>query len=126
MAGVLVDRRTALDDRIHVGHGHQYLDLVAGHRLGNGKLVQVTGVVVVDGSPQQAPEVADLAVAAGRRGPNPAQFAQCFGREVGEQSPLEHHPAGDRLQDGTVLLAGHAHGSLLLPSGGSSKRALPE
>jgi hypothetical protein len=51
--GVSVDGRTVLDDGIHVGHGDEDLHLVARQGLRNGKLVQVAGVVVVDGSPQE-------------------------------------------------------------------------
>ena len=83
-----------LDDRIHVGHGNEDLHLVAGHGLRHGKLVQVAGVVVVDGSPQEVPEVTNLTSVRGCRGLNPAEFGQCFGREVGEQSPFEPSPSG--------------------------------
>ena len=110
MASVSVNRRAALDDRIDVGHGNQDLDFVSGHRLGDGKLVQVARVVVVDGSPEQVSEVANLFPVDACRVLNQAEFAQCFGGKVGEQSPFGHRPAGDSLQNGTVLFAGRIHG----------------
>ena len=106
---VPVNRRTALHGRIDVGHGHEHLDLVARHRLGDGKLVKVAGIIVVDGSPEKPPQVADLAAVHRRRSLNPAKLRQCLGGEVGEQSPFEHHPSGDRLQDSAVLVAGCVH-----------------
>ena len=51
VAGVVVDGRPFFDQRFHVGHGNQDLHLVIGQRLGNGELIQVKRVIVVDGSP---------------------------------------------------------------------------
>jgi len=50
-ARVLIDGRTAANDRVDVGHGHQNLHFVLRQRLGHGELVQVAGVVVVDRRP---------------------------------------------------------------------------
>jgi hypothetical protein len=51
----------------------------------------------------------ELTIADGRRGLNLAQLGQCRDGEVGEQSPFEHHPSGDILQNGSVLFASHIH-----------------
>ena len=59
VAGVLVDGRPVLDERVHVGHGHTDLDGVSGQGLGDGELIQVAGVVVVDGSPQKVRQIAN-------------------------------------------------------------------
>ena len=67
VAGVLVDGRALGDDRVHVRDGDEDLHPLAGQGLGHGKLVQVAGVVVVDGSPKELPEIANLAVAGCRR-----------------------------------------------------------
>ena len=55
-------------------------------------------------------EVANLAIARGGRGLNPAELAHGLGGEVGQQAAIDHHPAGDSLQYGTVLFAGRIHG----------------
>ncbi len=54
MAGVIVDGRALLDERVHVSHRHQDLDLIVNHGLGHGKLIQIAGVVVVNGSPKKS------------------------------------------------------------------------
>jgi hypothetical protein len=59
--GVSIDRGPAPHQGIHVGDRHQDLDLVLPQRLGYGELVQIPGVVVVDGGPGQASQVARLA-----------------------------------------------------------------
>ena len=50
----------ALRDLVRAREAAKKDQLRARHRLGNGKLVQVTGVVIVNGSPQELPEVTDL------------------------------------------------------------------
>ena len=60
-------------------------------------LVEVTGVVIVNRSPQKVPEVTNLTIAHCCQGLNLAEFGQRFGREVGEQSSFDHHPPGDSL-----------------------------
>ena len=55
MARVFVDGRVIPNQRVHVGHGHTNLDFVAGQGLGDGELIQVKGVIVVDWKPTGGP-----------------------------------------------------------------------
>ena len=47
---MIVKRRLLFDDRVSVGNGDQDLGGSVAHGLGNGKLVQIARIIVVDGS----------------------------------------------------------------------------
>ena len=59
---MIVQRRSLFDHRVNVGNGHQNLDRPIGQRFGNGKLVQIARIVVVDGAPEQVPKIAGRAI----------------------------------------------------------------
>ena len=84
MAGVIVKGRAILDERVQVSYGNQDLDLVVRHGLGHGKLIQIKGVIVVNGSSQKVPSVTNLLTIPGGRALNPGQFGEGFNRKVGE------------------------------------------
>ena len=98
-----VNCRTTLDDRIYVSHGNQSFDLVSRHRLGNGKLVQVTRVIVVDGAPEKVPEIMRRFLSSRRWPADSVEFGQRLERKIWNKSSLEHRPMGDSLQDRAVL-----------------------
>ena len=56
-AGVRVDGRARRDGRAHVGDRDQDPDAAVHLALGDGELVEVEGVVVVDGAPEQSAQV---------------------------------------------------------------------
>ena len=85
MPGVHVDRRQSVDDRIHVGDGHEHFDLVAGQGLGDRQLIEVPRVIVIDRGPEQVSQVADAVLARGR-GFDSSDFGQGIGGEVRQQS----------------------------------------
>ncbi len=58
MPRVVVDGGTLADDRIHVGDRDQDLDGAAGQALGDGELIEVPRVVVVDRAPEKIAQVA--------------------------------------------------------------------
>ena len=58
--GVLIHRRVARDERVHVGDGDKHLRLAVGRGLGDRQLIEVARVVIVDGAPQQLPQVQDI------------------------------------------------------------------
>src|SRR5262249_646966 len=66
VAGGGVDGRALLHDRVDVGDGDEDLHVAAGHLLGDGQLIEVLRVVVVDRAPEKRREVADRRVALGR------------------------------------------------------------
>ncbi len=114
MPGVQIDRRQAGDDRIHVGDGHEDFDLVAGQGLGDRQLVEVLGVIVIDGGPEQVSQVARGVVGRGDlardRGFDASDFGQGVCGEVREQTSIAHGLAGKFLQKSTGLLVGGCHG----------------
>ena len=91
--------------------------LPSGHGFRDGELIEVARVVVVDGGPQQVPEVADgvgpstaLRARSNRRGrPELVEFGQGGGRKIGEETAVQHRPAGDTFEDCAVLLIGGVH-----------------
>ena len=54
---MIVKRRLLLDDRVHVGNGDQDLGGPVRYGFGNGKLVQITRIIVVNGAPEKVPEI---------------------------------------------------------------------
>ena len=57
MAGVRVDGRVLLDEGCHVGDGHQNFHLLIRQGLRHRQLVQVQGIIVVNGCPKQVAQV---------------------------------------------------------------------
>ena len=92
-----VNCRTTLDDRIYVSHGNEYLHLVSKHRLGNGKLVQVPGVVIVNGAPEKVPEIMRRFLSSRRWPVDSVEFGQRLERKIWNKSAFEHRPMGNFL-----------------------------
>ena len=61
-----VERRTFAHQGVHVRDGDENSHLPASERFGDGKLVEVAGVVVVNGSPQQVTQITDIVCRLGR------------------------------------------------------------
>jgi len=83
--------------------------------LGNRKLVQVAGVVVVYGAPDQMAQIAGLRPGHGHMPLHGLELGQRLGREIRQPAPLEHGPARDALQDGSMFLSvwiGHEKSSV--------------
>jgi hypothetical protein len=57
VTGVRVDGRAVFHERVHIGDGHSNRDGIGGQGVGDRELVQIAGVVVVDGRPQQTREI---------------------------------------------------------------------
>ena len=86
---------------IHIRHGDQDSDTAIGERLGHGELIEVAGVVVVNGRPEAVAQVAP-AGAGGSRAGQGRQFMQCGRGEVGLQALIKHGPAGNGGQQGPL------------------------
>jgi hypothetical protein len=98
--------------RVHVRDGHADPDGVSGEGVGDGQLIQIAGVIVVDGRPREVRQVANLRGVTARvtAGSGGRRHRPEFGRrrrwKGGEQASLEHRPLGNALQDRTMLLMG--------------------
>jgi hypothetical protein len=103
MPGVIVKRRLPLYKAIDIGNGNKDLCGALRHCLGNRKLVQVAGVVVVNGTPQKISEVAGLPAGARCRLSDSIKLGKGLRRKIGNKSPVNHRLAGNVLQDGAVL-----------------------
>ena len=102
-AGVRVDRRAGRDGRAHVGDRHQDPRAAVRLALGDGELVEVERVVVVDGAPEQAAEVVG-ARAVRREVRQRAGLGERPRRELGLQAVLDHRVARDARQQVAVLV----------------------
>ena len=75
----------------------------SGHGFGDGQLVQVARIVVVDGAPEEVPEIARRLLGPRRRPVDGVELGERLGREIRDEPSLEHRPVGDPSQDGAVL-----------------------
>ena len=91
------------DDRINVGNGDQDLGGPVGHGFGDGKLVQITRIIVVYGAPEKVPEIARRRPGSDRRPVNSVELGKRLGRKIRNQSSIQHRLMGDSLQDRAVL-----------------------
>ena len=96
-----VDGRVLPHQRVHVRNRNENPDLPAGERLGNRDLVEVAGVVIVDGCPEPFPQVAQVAGCIGRP-VDGRQLSQRSRRKVGLQTALNHRLPRDSGQSGPV------------------------
>ena len=72
-----------MDERVDVGDRDEDLHRAVGERLGDGELVEVARIVVVDRGPQQLAQVADRRIAVGGRGGEVAQVGRAAGGKSG-------------------------------------------
>ena len=79
-------------------HAHERRAVAAG--FGGAELIEIARVVVVDRAPEQAGEVAQIAVDR-RRVRNLLCLRQRRRREVGLEAALVHGAAGDRTESGS-------------------------
>jgi len=86
MAGVPVHCRAILNKQVHISHGNKDLYLASGHCRGHRELVQVPGVVVVKGSPEEIFQVTNRFKVPRCRHLDLAKFGDCFCGKVREQS----------------------------------------
>ena len=112
--GVVVDRRALLDDGVHIRDRDKDLYRTLRHRLGDGELVQITGVVIVDRRPGEVTQVARSPGTAGRSRPDIVELGERRAGEVGQQSPFDHRPMSDPPQSGALQAGVRIH-SVPLP-----------
>jgi hypothetical protein len=106
---MIVKRRSLFDDRVNVGNGDQDLGGPVGHGFGNGKLVQIARIIVVDGAPEKVPEIT-------RRFPQLASPARGFRR-------VRRAPGAENLEP--VLFRASPDGQFFAGSSGAVRRVYP-
>ena len=111
--GVVVGGAARLDQGVDVGDGHENAGGTVWQRFGDRQLVEVQGIVVVNGTPHEVAQVAGLAIARQHWRHQPVDLGEHLGRKVRQQSPLEHDAVSNLLQDGTmsVFPVDHEHTS---------------
>jgi hypothetical protein len=103
MTCVIVNRRLPLYNGIDIGNCNKDLYGPLRHRLGNGKLVQIAGLVVVNGTPTKISEVTGRSADVRDGLPDSIKLGKGLWRKIGKKPSVKHRPAGNALQDGTVL-----------------------
>ena len=96
-------RRSLFDDRVNVGNGDQDLGGPGGHGFGNLKLVQIARIIVVDGAPEQVPEIARRFLRSCRWPGDSGEFGERLGQKIRNQASFKHRPMGNSLPDRAVL-----------------------
>jgi hypothetical protein len=91
------------DDRVNVGNGDQNLGGPVGHGFGNGKLVQIARIIIVNGAPEKVPEIVRRSLNLHGRPVDSVKLGERRGRKIWNQPFFEHHPMGNSLQDRAVL-----------------------
>ena len=97
MTGVFIQGRPGFHQCIHIGHGYQDLYTILCHWSGNGELIQVTRVVVVNGTPEQVAQVADRGCGLLGGSLDAVELGKGFRGKIREQTSLKHDPVGDVL-----------------------------
>ena len=98
---MIVQRRLSCDQRVHVGDGNQDFHGPARQALCDGELIEVPGLIVIDGTPEKLREVASRGV---RRGPvDAAQLRERLGGEIRDETLFHHYAARDFSEEGPVL-----------------------
>ena len=110
MPGVQIDCRQPVDDRIHVGNGHEDFDLITGQRLGHRQLIEVLGIDAIRSRPRASSAGREC-----RRCPPAgawilAASARAFAEKSGRRPRSIHGLACEFLQDGAGLGSGGIHG----------------
>jgi hypothetical protein len=100
---MIVKCRSLLDDRVNVGNGDKNLCGPVGHGFGNGKLVQITRIIIVDGAPEKVPEITGRFLSLRRWPVDSVEFGERLGWKIWNKSSFQHRPMGNSLQDGAVL-----------------------
>jgi len=100
---MIVKRRLLLDDSVNVGNGDKDLGGPSGNGFGNGKLVQITRIIVVDGAPEKVPEITSR-FPSSRAGPwIPSSSASAWGGKIGDEPLSSIARWATSLQDRAVL-----------------------
>ncbi len=110
--GVGVDGRALRDQGIDIGHRHEDLHCAGRHRLAGGELIEIERVVVVDRTPGQRGEIADVPVLVAAGAGDRGELGLDSGRKLRLQPALGHHFASDANEVATIDMMGLVHAGL--------------
>ena len=96
-----VERGAFMHQGVHIGHRHEDSDLPAGERFGDGELVKIEGVVVVNRRPKPVTQVAHRISRPGRSADG-RQFLLRRQRKIRLQAALDHGLMGNGGEGGPV------------------------
>jgi len=68
------------------------------------KLVQIARIIIVNGAPEQVPEIVRRSLSLRGRPVDSIKLGERRGRKIWNQPFFEHHPMGNSLQESSVLL----------------------
>jgi len=71
--------------------------------FGNGKLVQIARIIVVNGAPEKVPEITRRSLNLRGWPVDSVKLGKRRGRKIWNQAFFKHHPMGNSLQDRAVL-----------------------
>jgi len=108
--GMLVDRRALLHHRVHVGPGHAQPDLTVGKCFAGRQLVEVERIVVVERTPGQRGQIADVRIGVPARAGDRRQLLQQGRRKSRFQAAFAHGVGGDANQVDAIACSGRVHG----------------
>ncbi len=100
---MIIKCRLLLDDRVYIGNGDQNLCSPVRHGLSDGKLVQITRIIVVEGEPGKVPEITRRLLSSPRWPVDFVELGERLERKIRNKSSFKHHPMGDSFQDRAVL-----------------------
>ena len=104
MPRVIVQSRSLFDDGVNVGDGHHNPGSPIGQSVGNGKLIQVPRIIIVDGAPEKVAEITRGAIRCSRWPVDSIKLGQRLGREIRDKSFFPHGLIGNSTQDRAVLI----------------------
>ena len=95
-----VDGSGFLDQCVDIGDGDEDFYSAVVTVFGDGQLIEVARLVVVDGTPETVAQVADVGAECDGRGMEGRELLKRACVEIRQQSPGEHGLPGDALQFG--------------------------
>jgi hypothetical protein len=102
MPRMIVNRRLPLYNGIDIGNCNKDLYGPLRHCLSNGKLVQIAGLVVVNGTPTKVSEVTDQSADLRDGLADSIELGMGLWRKIGKKTSVKHSPAGNALQNRTM------------------------
>jgi hypothetical protein len=100
---MLVKSGPFLNDRVDIGNRNKDLCGRIGHGFGDGKLIKIARIIVVDGAPGKVSEITRRWIGLRRRPVDCIKLGERLGREIGKKPSFDHRPTCDSLQEGAVL-----------------------
>ena len=88
---MVIKYRLLLDNSVNIGNGDKDLYGPVGHGFGNGKLVQITRIIVVDGTPEKVPHISRRFLSSRCRPMDSVELGDCLRRKIRKKSSFYHY-----------------------------------